>query len=114
MKEDKYKNFLKFVTVPVCVCSSAEIIYGILCFVFLKTELYGAVAVMSNISVVFSILTLYFALPATVIVGLSVTAVYCSLKNKSIKPLLNIRLWVIIVLVVLGTASRLEVVSQGF
>ena len=114
MKEDKYKDLLKLVTVPVWIYCSVELLYCVISFILYVSELYSAFAVMAEISLFFSIMTLYFALPAAAVVGLLSMAVYHSIKNKSIKPLLNVRLWVTIVIIAISTVCRFELISNNF
>lgn len=114
MKEDKYKELLKLITIPILIYCSVEILYGVIYFVLDISELYDITAVMAEFSLIFSIITLYFALPAVAVIGLLSMTVYHSIKNKSIKPLLNVRLWVTIVIIVISTVCRFEVISNNF
>ncbi len=114
MKEDKYKDLLKLVTVPVWIYCSVELLYCVISFILYVSELYNAFAVMAEISLFFSIMTLYFALPVAAVMGLLSMAVYHSIKNKSIKPLLNVRLWVTIVVIAISTVCRFELISNNF
>ncbi len=114
MKENKYKELLKLITIPILIYCSVEILYGVIYFVLDISELYDITAVMAEFSLFFSIITLYFALPAVAVIGLLSITVYHSIKNKSIKPLLNVRLWVTIVIIVISTVCRFEVVSSNF
>ena len=114
MKEDKYKDLLKTVSIPVWIYCSVELLYCMVSFIIYSLELYNAFDVMAEISLFFSIMTLYFALPAVALVGFLWMAVYHSVKNKSIKPLLNARLWVTAVIIVISTVCRFELISNNF
>ena len=114
MKESEYKDLLKIVSIPIWIYCSVELLYCVISFILYSLEFYNVFDVMAEISLFFSIMTLYFALPAIALVGLLLMAVYHSVKNKSIKPLLNVRLWVTIVIVVISTVCRFEIIGNNF
>lgn len=114
MKEDKYKDLLKLTTTPILIYCSVEMLYCAIYFIFDISELYDIAAVMAELSLIFSVLTLYIAFPAAAVIGLLSMALYHSLKNKSIKTLLNVRLLVTIVVIVISTVCRFEVISNNF
>ena len=114
MKEDKYKDSLKLITVPIWIYCSLEMLYGVLYFILDILEQYDVTAVMAEFSLVFSILTLYFVLPAAALISLLYIVFHYSVKTKSIKPLLNARFLVTIVIIIISTMCRLEVMSNNF
>ncbi len=114
MKEDKYKDLLKLITVPIWIYCSLEMLYSVIYFILDYAGMYGVTAVLAEILLYFSILTLYFAIPVLALIGLLSMTAYYSVKNKSIKPLLNVRLWVTIVIVVISTVCRFEIIGNNF
>ncbi len=114
MIENKFKDLLKLTTTPILIYYSVEMLYCAIYFILDISELYDITAVMAEFSLIFSVLTLYIALPAVAVIGLLSMAVYHSVKNKSIKPLLNVRLWVTIIIILISTVCRFEVVSSNF
>ena len=114
MNENKYRDLLKLTTMPILIYCSAEILYYVIYFILDYISLYDITAVMAEFSLLFSILTLYFAIPALALIGLLSMTSYYSVKNKSIKPLLNVRLWVTIVIVVISTVCRFEIIGNNF
>ncbi len=114
MKEYKHKDSLKSITVPILIYCSFEILYVVIYFIFDSVGLNNVAAVMAEFSLLFSILTLYFTLPAVALISLLWMAIYYSVKTKSIKPLLNVRLLVTIVIIVISTVCRFEVINDNF
>lgn len=114
MNENKYKDLLKLTTTPILIYCSVEILYCAIYFILDIAELYDITAVMAEFSLIFSVLTLYIALPAVALISLLLIAFRYSVKTKSIKPLLNVRLWVTIVITVVSTVCRFEVISNNF
>ncbi len=114
MKDDKYKDSLKLITVPVWIYCFVEMLYSVIYFILDHFALYDITAVLAEVSLYFSILTLYFAVPLLALIGLLSISFYYSVKNKSIKPLLNVRLWVTMVIIVISTVCRFEIIGNNF